>query len=241
MSRRRHNQSAALREQSPPYVLVTGEHPPSPGGEGRGEGERAGTDKPTCLDLFCGCGGFTLGMQRAGFRVLAAIDFNDEAIQTFKANFSSDTLALREDLTEFTPEKLTAVYSYGSIEARNDVVSGKHKVPTGEHDFGKPRGPRGETNESTGNWFVPISVAGEDALGLHGGGSGLLDSFAPEQGWVLTNGCIRVQNQDLEWITGLILLDRAAGESSKILVMPISPATGGSFLDNQENKNPFLQ
>ncbi len=35
---------------------------------------------PTCIDLFCGCGGFTLGMQRAGFNVLAAIDFNGEML-----------------------------------------------------------------------------------------------------------------------------------------------------------------
>ena len=29
---------------------------------------------PTFLDLFCGCGGFTLGMLRSGMRCLAAID-----------------------------------------------------------------------------------------------------------------------------------------------------------------------
>jgi DNA (cytosine-5)-methyltransferase 1 len=34
----------------------------------------------TFLDLFCGCGGFSLGMERAGFRCLAAIDFNPEAV-----------------------------------------------------------------------------------------------------------------------------------------------------------------
>jgi DNA (cytosine-5)-methyltransferase 1 len=31
---------------------------------------------PTFIDLFCGCGGFSLGMVRAGLRCLAAIDFN---------------------------------------------------------------------------------------------------------------------------------------------------------------------
>lgn len=44
---------------------------------------------PTFLDLFCGCGGFTLGLQRAGFRCLAAIDFNPEAIQVFRENLRS--------------------------------------------------------------------------------------------------------------------------------------------------------
>lgn len=40
----------------------------------------------TCLDLFCGCGGFTMGMQRAGFHVLAAIEFNPQATATLRAN-----------------------------------------------------------------------------------------------------------------------------------------------------------
>jgi site-specific DNA-cytosine methylase len=35
---------------------------------------------PTFLDLFCGCSGRTLGLQRAGFDRLAAIDFNREGV-----------------------------------------------------------------------------------------------------------------------------------------------------------------
>jgi hypothetical protein len=31
---------------------------------------------PTALDLFCGCGGFSL--VRSGFQVLATVDFNKE-------------------------------------------------------------------------------------------------------------------------------------------------------------------
>lgn len=74
----------------------------------------------TCLDLFCGCGGFSLGMQRAGFKILAAIDFNSEAVQTFKANFSKDTLALCKDLTKFTPDKLAAKLGINQV----DVIVG---------------------------------------------------------------------------------------------------------------------
>lgn len=40
----------------------------------------------TCLDLFCGCGGFSLGLRRAGFQVLAAIDFKKEAVAPFSEN-----------------------------------------------------------------------------------------------------------------------------------------------------------
>ena len=42
----------------------------------------------TCLDLFCGCGGFSLGMKRAGFNVLAAIDFNKRSYHYLQGEFS---------------------------------------------------------------------------------------------------------------------------------------------------------
>lgn len=33
---------------------------------------------------------------------------------------------------------------------------------------------------------------------VHGGGSGLPDPYAPEQGWKPTEGCTRAQNEDVE-------------------------------------------
>ena len=75
---------------------------------------------PTFLDLFSGCGGFSLGLTRAGFRCLAAIDFNEEAVATFKANFPKEILALRKDLTTFTPAKLAAKLGANSV----DVIVG---------------------------------------------------------------------------------------------------------------------
>ncbi len=39
----------------------------------------------TYIDLFCGCGGFSLGMVRAGFKCLAAIDSNREAMMAFSS------------------------------------------------------------------------------------------------------------------------------------------------------------
>lgn len=74
----------------------------------------------TFIDLFCGCGGFTLGLERSGFRCLAAIDFNEEAIKAFKANLPNDILALRKDLTTFTPAKLAAKLGVNHV----DVIVG---------------------------------------------------------------------------------------------------------------------
>lgn len=60
----------------------------------------------TFLDLFSGCGGFSLGLQWAGLKCLAAIDFNEPAIATFKANHPDVPHALVRDLTKFRPEQL---------------------------------------------------------------------------------------------------------------------------------------
>lgn len=70
----------------------------------------------TFLDLFCGCGGFSLGLERAGFKGLAAIDFNPEAIQVFKTNFSRIPHVLEKDLTTFSPDDLEALIGRNSVD-----------------------------------------------------------------------------------------------------------------------------
>jgi DNA (cytosine-5)-methyltransferase 1 len=62
--------------------------------------------KPTFLDLFSGCGGFSTGLEQSGMQCLAGIDHNEYAVGTFKQNHAEDTVALVKDLTEFQPEEL---------------------------------------------------------------------------------------------------------------------------------------
>jgi DNA (cytosine-5)-methyltransferase 1 len=42
---------------------------------------------PTVVSLFAGCGGSSLGYSMAGFRELLAVEWDDHAVETFKANF----------------------------------------------------------------------------------------------------------------------------------------------------------
>jgi len=41
------------------------------------------SDKPTAVDIFCGCGGLSEGFRKAGFDVLLGIDCDRWAIKTY--------------------------------------------------------------------------------------------------------------------------------------------------------------
>ena len=104
---------------------------------------------PTCLDLFCGCGGFTLGMQRAGYQVLAAVDFNPEAIATLAANLGATNPAalppvrhaLHRDLTQFAPAELAELLGTQSVDV---IVGGPpcQGFSTARHRDGANHGAR---------------------------------------------------------------------------------------------------
>lgn len=53
--------------------------------------------KLTCVDLFCGAGGFSRGFLDAGYDVVLGVDYDDAALETFQKNHG-DTHAMKLDL-----------------------------------------------------------------------------------------------------------------------------------------------
>jgi DNA (cytosine-5)-methyltransferase 1 len=58
--------------------------------------------KYNAIDLFCGCGGMSLGLEKAGYDVLYANDINIDALKTYKYNFPK-VIVEHGDITKIDP------------------------------------------------------------------------------------------------------------------------------------------
>ena len=75
--------------------------------------------KYTVLDLFSGCGGLSLGFEKAGFEILFGIDNWDVALETFELNHSNSKSACL-DLSTVNPKNVKDKY----IKKPIDVIVG---------------------------------------------------------------------------------------------------------------------
>ena len=78
-------------------------------------------DPPLAIDLFCGAGGLSLGLQQAGFRVAAAAERWAPAARSYRLNFPTHTL-LEIDLGEVEPAELAQ--AVGLSPGAIDLVAG---------------------------------------------------------------------------------------------------------------------
>lgn len=72
------------------------------------------------LDLFCGCGGMSRGLEDAGLNVIAGIDVWDKAINSYKKNFNHQGIC--EDLTKLSPEQFQQKYNKDNKQI--DIIVG---------------------------------------------------------------------------------------------------------------------
>lgn len=71
------------------------------------------------IDLFCGCGGFSLGFEKAGFNVILGIDVWKDALSTFRHNHQNSKV-LEADLSVLVPENIKPLIENKKI----DVIIG---------------------------------------------------------------------------------------------------------------------
>ncbi|WP_122429344.1 DNA cytosine methyltransferase [Pseudomonas viridiflava] len=60
-------------------------------------------EPPTIVDLFCGCGGFSLGAELAGFHTLAAVDIDSTIQSGYRKNYPN-TKAIEGNVAEITQD-----------------------------------------------------------------------------------------------------------------------------------------
>lgn len=68
------------------------------------------------IDLFCGCGGLSLGFEKAGFNILVGIDNWKDAINTFQKNHT-DSKTICADLSTLDPSSVAEIISCKPVHA----------------------------------------------------------------------------------------------------------------------------
>jgi DNA (cytosine-5)-methyltransferase 1 len=76
---------------------------------------------PTVISTFAGCGGSSLGYSMAGFRELLAIEWDDNAVETFRLNFP-DVSVYHGDIAKISVEEVLQMTGLGVGEL--DVFDG---------------------------------------------------------------------------------------------------------------------
>lgn len=78
------------------------------------------SQSPRCLDFFCGIGGLTIGMERAGFRTIGGIDNWEKAKSTYEHNLDHECMLA--DLSETSVSEIETYFDVSRTEI--DVIVG---------------------------------------------------------------------------------------------------------------------
>lgn len=79
-----------------------------------------GVTRRTAIDLFAGCGGVTVGLKGAGFRILAAVENDPAAVRVYRDNHHN--VVLFGDIRELSARTLTRRLSIGKGDL--DLLAG---------------------------------------------------------------------------------------------------------------------
>jgi len=75
----------------------------------------------TCIDLFAGCGGLSLGLEEAGFTPLLFSEINKDAAATYLANRKKAGYFQYADISELTNERITRHLDFWNSNGIKDI------------------------------------------------------------------------------------------------------------------------
>lgn len=81
------------------------------------------TQRPTCIDIFCGCGGFSLGILQAGFEVVAALDSWAIAIATYYTNLCDENTKIIGEIPKNDRKH------FGPPDGYRTHLAGREQIP----------------------------------------------------------------------------------------------------------------
>lgn len=116
------------------------------------------------IDLFCGCGGLTTGLEEAGLDVVAGIDIWNIAIESYKENHKH--LAICEDIAKLSPSKFKSKYKITSV----DIIVGGPPCQgfsiAGKRDKNDPRNSLFMEFHKYLKFFKPKAFIMENVMGI---------------------------------------------------------------------------
>jgi DNA (cytosine-5)-methyltransferase 1 len=84
--------------------------------------------RPRVLDLFAGCGGFSLGFETAGFEIVSGLEIDEHATRTHAMHFSRDddsgAHSQTRDIRETDPDYILEHSKVDSVDSAIDVIVG---------------------------------------------------------------------------------------------------------------------
>ena len=77
--------------------------------------------KPTAIDCFAGCGGMSLGLRQAGFKILGAIEIDPDAVAVYRSNHRG-VVTWSRDIREVSAEEI--LKTLGLRRGQLDLLGG---------------------------------------------------------------------------------------------------------------------
>lgn len=131
---------------------------------------------PTCIDVFAGCGGLSLGLTRAGFEPLFAVERHPSAFATYKHNLIDDAASARwPDWLPLGPINAHCLvddhhYELAALRGMVDLVAGGPPCQgfstNGRRDPGDPRNALLDTHLNIVDILRPSLVLIENVRGF---------------------------------------------------------------------------